>query len=232
MDLGLSGLASGFDWKSVVDQLVEVERAPQRRAQREQYNVSEKNRILGLIKDELTTLQNKSKTLKDSDLYQSRKSSVSDSTIGSSSVSAGAALGSYNFEFFQKATTAAHQGGVDAGRQVDWLTANGSASNGAASLTVDALASSLSSGDIIVFKDGAKFTLGADTAVGATTLNGTLSGNVANDENGSTYVASNGFGVGVTTGNFTINDTIITVESTDSLASIFKKITDAILFHI
>ena len=110
MDLGLSGLASGFDWKSVVDQLVEVERAPQRRAQREQYNVSEKNRILGLIKDELTTLQNKSKTLKDSDLYQSRKSSVSDSTIGSSSVSAGAALGSYNFEFFQKATTAAHQG--------------------------------------------------------------------------------------------------------------------------
>ena len=227
MDLGLSGLASGFDWKSVVDQLVEVERAPQRRAQREQYNVSEKNRILGLIKDELTTLQNKSKTLKDSDLYQSRKSSVSDSTIGSSSVSAGAALGSYNFEFFQKATTAAHQGGVDAGRQVDWLTANGSASNGAASLTVDALASSLSSGDIIVFKNGAKFTLGADTAVGATTLNGTLSGNVANDENGSTYVASNGFGVGVTTGNFTINDAIITVESTDSLASIFKKITDA-----
>ena len=68
MELGLSGLASGFDWKSVVDQLVEVERAPQRRARREQYEVSEKNRILSLIKDELSALQNKSKALKDSDL--------------------------------------------------------------------------------------------------------------------------------------------------------------------
>lgn len=87
MELGLSGLASGFDWKSVVDQLVEVERAPQRRAQREQYEVSEKNRILSLIKDELGALQNKSKVLKDSHLYQSRTTSVSDSTIGSSSVS-------------------------------------------------------------------------------------------------------------------------------------------------
>ena len=101
MDLSLSGLASGFDWKSVVDQLVEVERAPQRRAMREQNKVAEKNRILGLIKDALTALQNKSKTLKDSNLYQSRTSSVSDSAIGSSSVSSGAALGNYEFEFFQ-----------------------------------------------------------------------------------------------------------------------------------
>ncbi len=68
MDLGLSGLASGFDWKSVVDQLVDVERAPQRRARREQSEISEKNRILSLMKDELTALQNKSKALKDSDL--------------------------------------------------------------------------------------------------------------------------------------------------------------------
>ena len=97
MELGLSGLASGFDWKSVVDQLVEVERAPQRRARREQYEVSEKNRILSLIKDELSSLQNKSKELKGSDLYQPRTTSVSDSTIGSSSVSSGMALGNYEF---------------------------------------------------------------------------------------------------------------------------------------
>jgi hypothetical protein len=65
-----------------VDQLVVVERAPQWPARREQYEVSEKNRILSLIKDELTSLQNKSKALKDSDLYQPRTTSVSDSTIG------------------------------------------------------------------------------------------------------------------------------------------------------
>ena len=163
MELGLSGLASGFDWKSVVDQLVEVERAPQRRARREQYEVSEKNRILSLIKDELSALQNKSKVLKDSHLYQSRTTSVSDSTIGSSSVSSGAALGNYEFEFFQKATTGSQRGGVDAGKVVD------------------------------------------STAV----------------------IGSNGFGVGITTGTITINDKIITVETTDTLATLFTKVTTA-----
>ena len=163
MELGLSGLASGFDWKSVVDQLVEVERAPQRRARREQYEVSEKNRILSLIKDELSALQNKSKVLKDSYLYQSRTTSVSDSTIGSSSVSSGAALGNYEFEFFQKATTGSQRGGVDAGKVVD------------------------------------------STAV----------------------IGSNGFGVGITTGTITINDEIITVETTDTLATLFTKVTTA-----
>ena len=163
MELGLSGLASGFDWKSVVDQLVDVERAPQRRARREQYEVSEKNRILSLIKDELSALQNKSKVLKDSHLYQSRTTSVSDSTIGSSSVSSGAALGNYEFEFFQKATTGSQRGGVDAGKVVD------------------------------------------STAV----------------------IGSNGFGVGITTGTITINDKIITVETTDTLATLFTKVTTA-----
>ena len=163
MDLGLSGLASGFDWKSVVDQLVNVERAPQRRAQREQYDVQEKNRLLGQLKDELASLQTKASTLKDSNLYQSRKSSVSDTSIGSSSVEAGAALGNYDFDFFQKATTGVHKGGGDAGQAVD----------------------------------------------------------------SSSVIASNGFGVGISTGTFTINDEIITVETDDTLSAIFTKVTTA-----
>ncbi|HAH99758.1 MAG TPA: hypothetical protein DCO70_10495 [Verrucomicrobiales bacterium] len=163
MDLALSGLASGFDWKSVVDQLVEVERAPQRRARREQVEVAEKNRILGLLKDELNSLQTKSKTLKDSNLYQSRTASVSDSAIGSASVSAGAALGNYDFEIFQKATTGMRQGGADAGQSV----------------------------------------------------------------NTSSKIATNGYGVGITTGTFTINDEVITVETDDTLSTIFTKVTTA-----
>jgi len=163
MELALSGLASGFDWKSVVDQLVDVERAPQRRAQREQLEVSEKNRILGLIKDELGSLQSKSKVLKDSDLYQSRNASVSDTSIGSASVSAGAALGTYNFELYQKATTGIQKGGADAGKSVDTSAA----------------------------------------------------------------LAGNGFGVGITTGTFTINDEVITVEKDDTLTTIFTKVTTA-----
>ena len=63
MDLSLSGLASGFDWKSVVDQLVEIERAPQRRARREQYDVSRRNQLLGNIKDELSSVESKAMAL-------------------------------------------------------------------------------------------------------------------------------------------------------------------------
>ncbi|MDP7051696.1 MAG: flagellar filament capping protein FliD [Verrucomicrobiota bacterium] len=163
MDLALSGLASGFDWKSVVDQLVDVERAPQRRARREQLEVSEKNRILGLLKDELDSLQTKSKVLKDSDLYQSRKASVSDDTVGNAAVTAGAALGTYNFELFQKATTGVQRGGADAGTSVDT----------------------------------------------------------------SAVIASNGYGVGISTGTFTINDEVITVETDDTLTTIFSKVTTA-----
>jgi hypothetical protein len=78
-------------------------------------------------------------------------------------VSAGAALGSYNFELFQKATTGVQKGGADAGESVDT----------------------------------------------------------------SAVVASNGFGVGISIGTFTINDEVITVETTDTLATIFTKVTTA-----
>ena len=38
-------------------------------------------------------------------------------------------------------------------------------------------------------------------------------------------IDSNGFGVGITTGTITINDEIITVETTDPLATLFTKVT-------
>ncbi|MDB4668890.1 flagellar filament capping protein FliD, partial [bacterium] len=40
-------------------------------------------------------------------------------------------------------------------------------------------------------------------------------------------IGSNGFGVGITTGTITINDEIITVETTDTLATLFTKVTTA-----
>ena len=75
--------------------------APQRRARREQYDVSRRNQLLGNIKDELSSVESNAKTLKDEKLYQSRTTSVSDETVGTAKVESGAALGSYKFEFFQ-----------------------------------------------------------------------------------------------------------------------------------
>lgn len=56
--LAISGLASGFDWQSLVSQLVEVERAPETRLQNQQTTLQQQNNALTSIKTELSVLQN------------------------------------------------------------------------------------------------------------------------------------------------------------------------------
>ena len=55
LDLRLSGLASGFDWKPVVEQLIELERIPQKRLVREQDANSAKISELGILKSQNKT---------------------------------------------------------------------------------------------------------------------------------------------------------------------------------
>ena len=45
--------------------------------------------------------------------------------------------------------------------------------------------------------------------------------------NTSSKISTNGYGVGITTGTFTINDEVITVETDDTLSTIFTKVTTA-----
>src|ERR1041385_6405047 len=99
MDLGISGLASGFDWRSLVDQLADVERAPQSRLRTEQNTLNQRNNAYGSIKPQLGILQSRVDALKDPTLYDSRAANVSDSTIANASVSAGGTVGSYTFNF-------------------------------------------------------------------------------------------------------------------------------------
>ena len=56
VDLRLSGLASGFDWKPVVEQLIELERIPQKRLAQEQDANNTKISELGILKSQLETL--------------------------------------------------------------------------------------------------------------------------------------------------------------------------------
>ncbi|MBU6181389.1 MAG: flagellar filament capping protein FliD [Verrucomicrobia bacterium] len=55
--LALSGLASGFDWKGIVDQLIEVSRAPQKRMQREKAELSTRTNALNEVRSAVTTLK-------------------------------------------------------------------------------------------------------------------------------------------------------------------------------
>jgi flagellar hook-associated protein 2 len=104
MELGLSGLASGFDWRTLVNQLADVERTPQKRLRSEQSTLFNRNNAYGSIKTQLAVLKNRTDNLNSNDVLQARKATVSDSTILSATASAGAASGTYAFNVTQLAT--------------------------------------------------------------------------------------------------------------------------------
>lgn len=65
MDLSVSGLASGFDWKTLVSQLADAERLPQKRLRVEQGDIAERNSVYSSLKTQLTVLQSRVTSLKD-----------------------------------------------------------------------------------------------------------------------------------------------------------------------
>src|SRR6266446_7739789 len=115
MGVFLSGLASGFDWTTLVDQLAQAERAPQTRMRADQSVLEQRNNAYSSIKTELGVLQNRVDALKDPTLFNSRLTNVGDSTVASASAGPTAATGTYTFSFTQLATNAEQQGTADVG---------------------------------------------------------------------------------------------------------------------
>ena len=105
-DLQLTGLASGFDWAPVVDQLIELERVPQKRLEREKASNEEKVSDLSLLKSQLDTLNSAGKALQNSDLYNARKIGMdSDSAlILTASADPGALTGNYTVSVYSIGT--------------------------------------------------------------------------------------------------------------------------------
>lgn len=119
MDLGVSGLASGFDWRSLVDQLSEVERSPQRLLLQEQSQIEQRNTAYGSLRTQLAVLQNKVKVLQEPALFSKRLTTVGDDEVVKAGVSAGAALGSYTFNISQLATASVRQGTTNIGARLN-----------------------------------------------------------------------------------------------------------------
>ena len=113
--LAISGLASGFDWQSLVSQLVQVERAPETQLQSQQSILQQQNNALGSIKTELSVFQNAVTALSDPSFFGSRTAASSDSTLVSASAASGTAVGTYSLNVSQLATVAALQGTVGIG---------------------------------------------------------------------------------------------------------------------
>lgn len=131
MDLGLSGLASGLDWRTLVDQLAEVERAPQKTLLTEQTTLNQRNNAYSSIKTQLGVLNNRIAVLKDPAFFDSRLARVSDTAIATPTVTSGAASGQYAFTISQMATTARQNGASNVGGSI-------SATNNVTGLTLSA----------------------------------------------------------------------------------------------
>lgn len=118
MDLGISGLASGFDWRTFIDQITEVERAPQQRLLLEQNQIGQRKNAYATIKTQLAVLQNRLTDLKNPDLFDSRLGQVSDEEVASVAVSAGAPLGQFSFDITQLASAAKWNGAANVGNAI------------------------------------------------------------------------------------------------------------------
>ena len=119
MELGVAGLASGFDWRSLVDQLVGAERSPQRLLLQDQSQVEQRNTAYGALRTQLTVLQNRVKALDEPALFSRRLTSVGDVAVVKATAATGAPLGSFAFNFTQLATTAVRQGTTNIGARLN-----------------------------------------------------------------------------------------------------------------
>ena len=104
-ELQLTGLASGFDWAPVVDQLIELERVPQKRLIAEKQRNEEKISDLDLLKSQLDALNTAGKALQDEDLFQARKvGAIREGSGLSAKADAGAITGDFEITVESLAT--------------------------------------------------------------------------------------------------------------------------------
>jgi len=119
IDLGLSGLASGFDWRTLVDQLTDVDRAPQRRLLVEQNTLDQRKNAYGSIATQLGVLRNRIAALKEATSFDARSVGVSDATAASAVSSETTPVGNYAFAISQLATASVQPGSVNTGRALN-----------------------------------------------------------------------------------------------------------------
>lgn len=118
--LQLSGLVSGFDWKTLVDQLMTAEHIPADKLATEKTTNSSKVTALDNLQTKLTALQTSVTALGAEGLFSARKAATA--TINSTwkpAASAGTATGSYTIDVTKLATASRRTGTSDIGNPLN-----------------------------------------------------------------------------------------------------------------
>lgn len=148
----LSGLVSGFDWKSFVDQLINYERAPAARMQAEIANNQLKLTALAGIESRVGDLRSAVKALNSDELFAARSASSS-STGWSVSASSASAPGTHVFELTRPATASRWLGAADVGRPL-------AATDDVSGLTLASLGTAVAPTAGVFTVNGARITVG------------------------------------------------------------------------
>ncbi len=104
--LAVSGLASGMNWTSIVQELGNAERAPETQWQSQQSTIAAQNSAYDTITSDLTTLQGDAQALLVPSFFDSVVAASSTATVATASVSSGTPIGNYAFNITQLATAA------------------------------------------------------------------------------------------------------------------------------
>lgn len=114
--LQLSGLASGFDWKSLVDNLMELERTPITRLQAEKTINERKVNALAGLNTRLAELKTATAALQTAGLFSGRTAaSTSANSNWLATAGAGTATGNYTFNILELASATRRVGTTDIG---------------------------------------------------------------------------------------------------------------------
>lgn len=118
--MALSGLASGFDWKSIVDQLIEVSRAPQNRMRTEKSTNASKTSALNEIKGLLASLKTSAGSLAAGDALLKKSATFKSSTTSwTAAATKDTPTGEYIFKIKSPATASKLEGVSGIAKQLD-----------------------------------------------------------------------------------------------------------------
>jgi len=110
----LSGLVSGFDWKTFIDQTIQYSSVPITNMQTEQTKNLSQISALGSINTSLTSLQTAVTNLQSADIFSARTATAASGTSGlTGTASTGAAIGAYTIAVTQLATASTFKGSAD-----------------------------------------------------------------------------------------------------------------------
>jgi len=114
----LSGLASGLDWTTIINEMVAAEQAPETQMEAQQTTLQTENTSYQTIGTDLTALQKDVTTLMDPGFFDSRTASVASPSVASATAASGTPLGSYTFKISKLASEASWQGGAAAANPI------------------------------------------------------------------------------------------------------------------